>query len=215
VIAAAALGGLLAGSLLAVRLTSPAGVELRSYKFTPIDRDGREDRHSACSPDGKNIAYEQSLHGIMQIFIKDLGAAEGVQLTHADASCGQPFWSPDGATIYYHSKGGLWAVAASGGAPELVLDNAQTVALHPDGKTAVFSRDGKVWTGPLRGGQTREVWRLRGGKADWCGFSPGGSDLAIVDNADLWILPYPTGKARNLGEAANVAAWFPDSGTCS
>jgi Tol biopolymer transport system component len=94
------------------------------------------------------------------------------------------------------------------------------VALHPDGKTAAFQREGKVWTGQLSGGPAREFWRpphgveLPGeGFIDWSAFSPDGSKLAVVDSAsNLWILLYPSGPARTVGRTTIFgASWFPDS----
>lgn len=62
--------------------------------------------------------------------------------------CWRPFWSPDGATIYYTYSptdgGGLWAVGASGGTPEPVLDHATGASIHPDGRTFAFVRERKL-----------------------------------------------------------------------
>jgi WD40 repeat protein len=94
------------------------------------------------------------------------------------------------------------------------------VALHPDGKTAAFQREGGVWTGQLSGGPVREFWRpphgveLFGeGLINWSAFSPDGSKLAVVDAANnLWILPYHSGPPRKVGRATIFgASWFPDS----
>jgi Tol biopolymer transport system component len=53
------------------------------------------------------------------VFTKVVGSRDTIQLTHGTDSASSPFWSPDGATIYFASRGGLWAVGASGGTPEL------------------------------------------------------------------------------------------------
>ena len=135
----------------------PAPADLSAYKFTAISRDEATERYPAWSPDGKTIAYTANIHGTYQVFTKALGASDTAQLTHATASCAAPAWSPDGATIYYSSGGGLWAVGASGGASELVMEKAARSALDPDGKTLVFLRGGKTWIAPLKGGAPKEL----------------------------------------------------------
>jgi Tol biopolymer transport system component len=78
--------------------------------------------------------------GIFQIFIRKIGSPAPTQITRQDASCFDPFWSPDGARIYYIvSRGGpdqnLWSSAVAGGAAEKVLDGVDRATLSRDGKT--------------------------------------------------------------------------------
>jgi Tol biopolymer transport system component len=217
---AAVAAGLILGTVLTLRLTPRPETAQASFKFTPIARDATMEWDPAWSPDGKSIAYDANVHGNHQVFVKVIGSADTTQLTHEALAAVRPFWSADGATIYYHSGGGLRAVPASGGPSQQVLENVRTVALHSDGKTAAFQREGKVWTGQLDGGPVREFWRpphgaeLHGeGLIDWSAFSPDSSKLAVVDAANnLWILPYPSGPARNVGQTTIFgASWFPDS----
>lgn len=214
--AALVAGGLLAGLAIAGRLMPPAQVELSRYRFSPIARDEATEVNAVWSPDGKSIAYLEDVNGIRQVLTKVLGSTEPAQITHSASACDSPFWSPDGATIYYRTGGGLWEVVASGGAPELILDKADFFALYPDGKTVLFGRDGKTWLGPLRGGPPREFW-WQPPRHDvvWRQFSPDGSKLAVVDGPDLWIVPYPSGAAHKILTSTDFigdnATWFPDS----
>jgi len=203
--------GLALGFVLAVLLIRPAPPDLSAYKFTPISRDEATERHPVWSPDGKSIAYTADVHGIYQVFTKVVGAPDTAQLTHATDSCGKPMWSPDSAIIYYVSHGDLWSVGASGGPPELVMANASEAALHPDGKTLVFNRDGKRWAGPLRGGTPTELTQGPQGDITSISFSPDGSRLAVVADRSLWILPYPSGTPRNIGMVGPDVCWFPDN----
>ena len=134
--------GLLATGLALVlvlaALIRPAPADFSRYELTPMASDALTKGDPAWSPDGKSIAYAAIIGGSGQIFTKTLGAPDAVQLTHAADSCDQPFWSPDRATIYYSSLGDLWAIAASGGTSELVMEKAAAPALHPDGRTLVF-----------------------------------------------------------------------------
>jgi eukaryotic-like serine/threonine-protein kinase len=137
------------GVALALGLMPPVQADLSSYKFTPIARDEATEAYPEWSPDGKSIAYTKSVHGVIQVFTR-AGAPNAAQLTHSARDSGLPFWSLDGATIYYSSDGGLWAIAALGGTPERVLA-AGITALHPDGKTVVFGRGQKMWISSLKG----------------------------------------------------------------
>jgi len=203
--------GLAVGLVLAALLIRPAPADLSAYKFTPISRDEATERFPVWSPDGKTIAYTADIDGIYQVFNKALGAPATAQLTHAADSCTNPFWSPDGATIYYISHRGLWAVDASGGTPELVMEKTSAATIHPDGKTLVFNRDGKTWAGPLQGGTPRELVLAPHGNVTSIAFSPDATRLAVVADKELWILPYPSGTPRNLGAAESGVSWFPDS----
>jgi Tol biopolymer transport system component len=109
------------------------------------------------------------------------------------------------------SHGNLWSVGASGGTPELAMENASSAALHPDGKTVAFLRDGKLWAGPLRGGAPREIGLAPDANATWMAFSPDGSRLGAILLWKLWILEYPSGASRKLGVFGRDASWFPDS----
>jgi Tol biopolymer transport system component len=211
VLLGAGLGAALAlGAGLAALLIRPAPADLSSYKFTRIARDAATERSPAWSPDGKNITYTLDVHGIYQVFTKAPDSSDTAQLTHAPVDCTDPFWSPDGTTIYYSSHDDLWAVGASGGTSELVMEKASAPALYPDGKTLVFQRDGKTRAGPLKGGTPRELPAPQG-PVDWMKFSPDGSRLALSSRDQFWILRWPSGTPHNIGRVSKGASWFPDS----
>jgi serine/threonine protein kinase/Tol biopolymer transport system component len=198
-------------AVMALLAASPQA-DVSRYKFTSISRSGSYERYPAWSPNGKSIAYTATIHGVRQLFVKTVGSAEAAQLTHSSADATMPFWSAEGATIYFASQGALWAIGSSGGMPERILDHVARARLHPDGKTAAILKDGKIWTGPFRGGPWREFWQPSQQRVSWMSFSPDGSKLAVLDLGEVWVLPFPSGEPRHLGDASIYgAAWFPDS----
>ena len=192
---AAVTGGVVANTL----LRTPHGrvpPDLSAYKFTPISRDEATERHSAWAPDGKTIAYAASINGVLQVFTRELGSSVAAQITRVDKHASRPTWSPDGSTIYYTTAASIWGVGATGGTPVRVFEGADVFALHPDGKTFLFARQGKAWI-RMPGGETEEFplpkELLSAPASGLIGFSPDGSKLATTGFGDLWVLPFPVG----------------------
>jgi Tol biopolymer transport system component/predicted Ser/Thr protein kinase len=209
--------GLAAGGLLTLALLPPAPPDLAAFTFTPISRQDATEVSPAWAPDGKSLAFITVVHGVGQVFTKALGSPDAAQITHGSTDCRAPFWSPDGATIYYTSDEGLWSMPASGGTPSLVLEHADEATMGPDGKTVAFVRGGMLWVGGL--GDTTPPREFGVAPFSNAGvgsprFSPDGSKLAVLagSGSALWILPYPTGTPRKIDlDLAVGMAWLPDN----
>ena len=69
-------------------------------------------------------------------------------------------WEPDG-TILYGKDGGVWAVSADGGQPELVVPIeegwANTPQMLPDGHTVLFTLLDGAWLEGNRGWESPEI----------------------------------------------------------
>ncbi len=211
----------LAAGIFMLLFASPSGPDLSQYKFTRVAPGEIEERTPAWSPDGNSIAYSARVHGVRQLFVRAIGGRQAAQLTTSSKDCYDPFWSPNGESIYYLTDRSLWSVPASGGTPQAVTKDVDAAAIHPDGKTLAFARDDKLWLAALHGGPAKQFWpgplaptvpetTMR--------FSPDGSWLAF-DNGTVWAFTYPSGKPRKLytgtenGNYGGVIglSWFPDS----
>ncbi len=188
-----------------------SGPDLSAYKFTPISLDDPEERSPEWAPNGKSIAYTARIHGMMQVFTRAVGSAEAVQLTKGNQNCAAPFWSPDGATIYFLGGRDLYSVPAAGGAPQKVMQRVDSASLHPDGETLAFERDSKIWIGSLKGS---EGGILPGPSNGAVAFSRNGAMLAIDAIGGIWIAPFPSGTPHEIkftGIPLRGQSWFPDN----
>jgi eukaryotic-like serine/threonine-protein kinase len=207
VLLATATAGLIAALIGALLWIPPSNSDFSAYKFTPISHEGMDNRSPAWSPDSKRIVYTSPIRGIAQVFTRPVGSSDAEQLTKSTVDCLQPLWSGDGAAVYYISGGSLWSVAASGGAPQLVLEHVDSATIHPDGKTLLFARGGKLWVTSLHGGEAKEFKPEPAQSKAFIHphFSPDGSIVAAFSKSlEVWLLPYPNGKAHLL--------WTPDRG---
>jgi Tol biopolymer transport system component len=226
-----AVAGLIGLGIAFVALAVAAAVRpqarlLGAYTFTPLVTDDVYQGAPAWSPDGKSLAYVSQVDGVLQVFTRSLGSSGRTQVTDARFDCYDPFWSPEGTRIFYHSlardKESLWSISAAGGEPRLEVENASRAALSPDGRTLYFSRQE---AGGIIGGW--RLWFASPPNADpvrytqppfddskythsdvWLRFAPDGSKLlAWVQPADtdrtrqppkFWMLPLPAGQPREV-----------------
>jgi hypothetical protein len=115
-------------------------------------------RSPVLSRDGTSIAFAAVAEGYTnpQIWV---GRADGLApprpLTNDASQNYDPEFSPDGRAIYFTSTRepqGLYRVPSSGGTPELVIQNADTAKISPDGRTILYGSGGKLVQRALAGG---------------------------------------------------------------
>lgn len=139
-------------------------------------------RWPTASPDGRTLAF----HAVGKVWLMDLPNGTPRRLTADSFSAFEyaPAWSPDGRWIAFTSwdekeRGHLWKVAASGGSPERLTQQAGEYihpAWSPDGREIVVARGagttahGQTWASnpwyelvrvPATGGAATKVVRVR------------------------------------------------------
>jgi Tol biopolymer transport system component/predicted Ser/Thr protein kinase len=197
--------------------------DLATYRFTPLSLETATEREPVWSPDGRSIAYTANVDGIQQLMVRQVGAASAVQLTRADSHVRSPMWAVDGSRVYFlgGSRPGLWSVSGVGGEPELVIEGANSAAIHPRDGRFVFARQGRLWildASPGPHGNQPQPFGLAPfeGAGDVQEFSPDGMKLPVIKDRSLWLLSYPRGEARQLsiGEVLPLGrslSWMPDA----
>ena len=188
----------LAGGLaLGLLLSAGAGSDPARLKFTPWATDAGFQGSPSWSPDGKTLAYVAEVDGVLQVFTRTRESPLRNQVTHARFDCHDPFWSPDGQHLYYHSlardKDALWRIGVTGGpAGPPIVEGAARAAISPDGGTLAIVREDpgtsvrySLWFASL---PSLELQPYRQGP-----FERGFSDVVLHFSPDgsrllLWIL---------------------------
>ncbi len=179
----------------------------------------------AWSPDGTELAYvtwNDTTQG--QLRILNVSTLQSRVVTPEPGMYRTPSWSPDGKTIVYHKEGGnghmgflycqepgIYTIAASGGAPELV---------KPQGEYPVFSVDGRriyyQTGGYLFGSLTKsfksvkldgsdEKTHFNGKYAQRFSLSPDNEWVAWSELHKVYVAPFPkTGKTIALTSKTTV-----------
>ena len=222
---AALVAGLLSGML----LPPPATPDLSGYTMAPLATEEGFKTSPAWAPNGKDIAYAADVDGVLQIFVRGVHSPTRAQITKAPADCQNPFWSADGATVYYRMSGDLWSAGAAGGLSEVVQKNVSAATLSA-GNTLAFLRvdpTGKeplsLWTAsPPRSAPVARTFAPLAGGAYGEGhlaYSRDGSKLGLWlgrwgGRSEVWELPVSGGEPHKLLDLPNFShefEWLADN----
>ncbi|MBN1566711.1 MAG: serine/threonine-protein kinase [Acidobacteria bacterium] len=146
----------------------------------------------AISPDGKRIAFCREQDGYLRVGIaslhnpSDLRILTGKQAKLWDHQ--DPAWSPDGKSLCYWTRHGLWTVSAEGG-DELRL----TVGTEQDFEPVWNSAGSYIYFSSFRGG-TLAIWRVRarGGQPERVTMGTGPESHPTI-SSDGRLFGYTTG----------------------
>jgi serine/threonine protein kinase len=174
-----------------------------------------EQTNPQFSPDRRNVAFQSSRSGHLEIWLADRDGSHPRQLTEMRAAVtGFPRWSPDGNKIVFHSRpagaASLFVVDIRGGRPKPLTDelgNNEAPSWSHDGQWIYFASlrtaDMQVWKIPAKGGRAIQV-TTQGG---WAPLESADSKYLFYTKTGhgLWRLPLAGGEERQV--LADVGAW--------
>jgi len=171
------------------------------------------------SPDGRRVAYIAEQGGTRRIYVREMDGFDARPVAGTEGASSL-FFSPDGASVGFHSEGALRRVAVDGGIPARIVDEpgAPTCVSWGDDDTIVYalylsSRSTSLFRVNAAGGTPTEI--VLGDSAALAAVQPGrlavrwpqhlpGENLALVapgfgdDGASFGVVDLATGAFRAL-----------------
>lgn len=142
--------------------------DIRIAQILPLTSDPGLEESPSWSPDGSRIAYAGDRTGNMDVWIRQVGVGESVNLTEDhEGFDGRPVWSPDGNRIAFLSDrdgGGIFIAPSVGGVARLAarvpFSTLVSFCWSPDGSRLAYTeRDagGGLYTIPIGGEEPVEI----------------------------------------------------------
>ncbi len=197
-------------------------------------------RHPAVSPDGRSVAVSASLQPDVEndIWVFDIQSGRSTRLTANETVDDNPIWTRDGRSILFrrnragerYGDADLYLVSASGGEPELLLDDELRLAepaFSPAGDVLMIQQrplDARQFDlhympfPPESEASERVAWRATDLNETHAQFSPDGKYVAYSSSENLrgvHIRPFEDGAPvwHVSGAPANAPRWGPDGRT--
>jgi dipeptidyl aminopeptidase/acylaminoacyl peptidase len=156
---------------------------LRLQIGPPPGSQGTSPQGIAISPDGSSVVYDAAVDGKSALWLHRLDGAGAIRLPGTEGGGRWPFWSPDGRSIAYVSRGKLWRIDTAGGAPFSVCDVPRVFGgtWTADDRLVVGTFGGPLASVPASGGMLTPLTTLDQQTGDvahaWPQALPGGRFL--------------------------------------
>jgi serine/threonine protein kinase len=195
--------------------------DLVSWSSSP----GEQVNAGRFSPDGKMIAFTSSRSGTRNVWIKQAGAGEAIQITRDSFDNQDPVWSPDGTELaYFSNRGnryGLWRIPALGGSP-ILITNVEDASL----RLQYWSPGNRIYFNSPKNANLSAFDINTGGSTQITNIESA-FEMVVSDNEEFVAYTLPQGEGRDLfvisredgnilqitraGTAINNLAWLPDN----
>ena len=181
----------------------------------------------AISPDGGRVAYVSDESGDYDVYVADVRGGTTLRLTDDPGTDVSPTWFPDGTALAFVStragKPDVWKVGQFGGGATLLIEDAYSPAISPDGKRIAFSRAGPSGWARIHVAELSSPSSARACTGDEHGvwhhdspaWSPDGRTVCYSTRHNLWTVAVDGGTPHPLtdvGEGDATPAWSSDGG---
>jgi Tol biopolymer transport system component len=201
-----------------------------------LTHDNADTSFPALSRDAKLVAYQsdRAEPGKYDIWVQQTVGGPPIRITK-DANAALPVFSADGSKIYFTSWSlspqGIYEVPALGGEPRLMVADAKSPSVSPDGASIAYRSviSGQHYIMPAGGGQPRPIapefvecpdtapiWSPDGRQILFNGFKK-----YHLETWEWWVAPISGGNPERTGwlEVASqrgeldgdVSAWLPNN----
>ncbi|MCX6633421.1 MAG: protein kinase, partial [Candidatus Solibacter sp.] len=199
--------------------------------FAQITNDAGAEFFPSLSADGKTVAYASKASGNWDIYLREIGSTEGVNLTRDSTDDEtQPAFSRDGRYVAFRSErdgGGIFLMRRDGTGVRRIADSAYNPAWSPDGRQIVYAEEGitrpedrsgrvsQLWAVEVASGRKRLVVKDDGVQPQW---SPNGQYIAywaidLDGDRDLWTVRASGGPPARITRDHYLdwnPVWSPD-----
>jgi Tol biopolymer transport system component len=205
--------GVIAGIVLTVlavtlwRLTQPA--PSHDLLLTQLTFDPGLTGWPAISSDGRMVAYasDRDSGSNLELYVQPIRGGSPVRLTSTSDDNSEPAFSPDGATLAYHSTksgGGIYTVPVAGGDPHLLAAGGHTPRYSPDGRSIAYSDAAGAYIVASSGGAPRR-FHPEFHSLETPAWSPDGGALLFWAQGDVLVASPDGADFARSGLAARIA----------
>ena len=196
-------------------------LDVATGKATSLVQSGKDP--SWAPGDGRHIAYVDGGYGAdEQVWVVEPSGENRRKVIDG----GFPSWSPDGKTIYFHSRKERKYMAVNidedGAAPTKILDSSWWYpAFSSDGKRVAYRSGDQLVLADCETGKTVKQYQVPGGRGFLGSWSPDGKHVAyggygFHDVPGLWIVDVQTGELKQLSEGfVTMPVWSSDGSKIS
>jgi eukaryotic-like serine/threonine-protein kinase len=163
----------------------------------------------AFAPDPNYVAYTAETDGNRDVFVLDRRNGASRNLSNHPADDYHPAWLHDGSDLLFVSdrsgEPSIWRMAVNGVSAAPMIQNAQDVAVSPDGRRLAFTRPvdgyGRVFVADLANLSTVRQLTFSGdgpGSHSQPAWSPDSERLAYTAHNQIWALTLSAARPYRL-----------------